>query len=113
MRISDWSSDVCSSDLAAMEHAGALDDVAKLANLARPVVPHQQCHRRFVEAAFGGGGHLALKMADQGGNILAAAGQAGGLNTNHAAPEGQAFEELTIRDSGPPPPATGREEGRR
>src|SRR3546814_14540906 len=62
MRISDWSSDVCSSDLAAVEHAGALDEVAKLANIARPVVPHQQCHRRFVEAAFGVGGHLALKM---------------------------------------------------
>src|SRR3546814_2294760 len=100
MRISDWSSDVCSSDLAAVEHAGALDEVAKLANIARPVVPHQQCHRRFVEAAFGVGGHLALKMADQGGNILGAAGQAGDLKHNHAEPEEQVFAELAIGDRG-------------
>src|SRR3546814_15045985 len=54
MRISDWRSDVCSSD------------------------------------------RLALKMADQGGNILGAAGQAGDLKHNHAEPEEQVFAELAI-----------------
>src|SRR3546814_17340870 len=107
MRISDWSSDVCSSDLAAVEHAGALDEVAKLANIARPVVPHQQFHRSFVEAAFCVGGHLALKLADQGGKILGAAGQAGDLKHNHAEPEEKDFADLargcrsapTVRES--------------
>src|SRR3546814_3345917 len=58
MRISDWRSDVCSSD------------------------------------------RLALKMADQGGNILGAAGQAGDLKHNHAEPEEQVFAELAIGDRG-------------
>src|SRR3546814_13610876 len=67
MRISDWSSDVCSSDLA-VENAGALDEIPELADVARPVVPHQQRKRGFVEAAFGVGGPVTLKMADERGD---------------------------------------------
>src|SRR3546814_1139641 len=39
-------------------------------------------------------------MADQGGNILGAAGQAGDLKHNHAEPEEQVFAELAIGDRG-------------
>src|SRR3546814_11978839 len=36
MRISDWSSDVCSSDLAGRHLLGLVDDLADLQNIERP-----------------------------------------------------------------------------
>src|SRR3546814_18017600 len=97
MRISDWSSDVCSSDLA-VENAGALDEIPELADVARPVVPHQQRKRGFVEAAFGVGGHVTLKMADERGDVLDAIGEAGNLEHDHAEADEQVFAEFAVGD---------------
>src|SRR3546814_16220739 len=53
MRISDWSSDVCSSDLIAREHGESLDDIAQLANIAGPVMAFEPLHRGRCELAVG------------------------------------------------------------
>src|SRR3546814_14188175 len=70
--------------------------------LFRSVVPHQQHHRRIVEAAFGVGGHLALEMTDQRGNILGATRQAGNLEHHHPEPEEQVLAKLAVGARGPP-----------
>src|SRR3546814_9495985 len=87
--------------LAAMENAGALDEIPEFADIARPGVLHQQRHRAGVIAAFGVGRHLALEVADERRTILEAAGQAGDLEHNTAAPEEQVFAEFAFGDRGP------------
>src|SRR3546814_3146328 len=84
--------------LAAVENAGALDEIPELADVARPVVPHQQRKRGFVEAAFGVGGHVTLKMADERGDVLDAIGEAGNLEHDHAEAEEQVFAEFAVGD---------------
>src|SRR3546814_8599162 len=54
--------------------------------------------RGFVEAAFGVGGHVTLKMADERGDVLEAIGEAGNLEHDHAEAEEQVFAEFAVGD---------------
>src|SRR3546814_1338512 len=69
MRISDWSSDVCSSDLAARFLPGGKADHRGLGNVGEPVADDlapAADHRRLDEAEFAKGG--AADFGDEVGN---------------------------------------------
>src|SRR3546814_6134393 len=69
MRISDWSSDVCSSDLDAATHAHANDPHAELDALLAWIGPrvgrpsYRGCPQNNVAAEFPDGDHPARKVA--------------------------------------------------
>src|SRR5690606_9632112 len=83
---------------APMKHTRALDEVAKFADIARPVVTHQQRERRLVKAAFSLRMHPALKVADKRRNILDAVGKAGNLQHDDPQTEEQIFAKLALGD---------------
>src|SRR3546814_3017065 len=75
MRISDWSSDVCSSDLEAPPSAPSLDQSATLTRIAGPLAiaaidhPHAALHLQILAAAY------AIGAADAARDMAAAYAQ--------------------------------------